>query len=194
MHAWHSPPPGPWHFAWHPVFACSSTQNSASVIAGSGFVSVPRAYLSPASGTGTAQALSAVTFGSATSLNSVVRSGLTPQAYDLVVVNPSGTFGIAKNAFTVTSMTSPPPTITSIAPASLVQATATAVVLNGSGFRTGGSATLTCYNAANSVVAGSTATVTSVGGTGLTANVTLTAPNGSTYCTSSRATRRSSRT
>lgn len=165
-----------------PAFG-STTQNTASVIAGAGFISVPRAYLSPNSGTGTAQSLSAVTFNSATSLNSVVRAALSPQAYDLVVVNPNGTFGIARKAFTVTTAAAPPPVIMGVAPASLVQGTATDVALSGSGFRSGASLQLTCYDGNNAVVNGGTGTLQAAAGNGLSATVRLTAPNGSLYCT-----------
>ena len=164
-----------------PAFG-STAQNTATVITGAGFVSVPRAYLSPNSGTGNAQSLSAVTFNAATSLNSVVRSGLSAQAYDLVVVNPSGSFGVARRAFTVTSAMAPPPVISSVAPASLVQATATDAVLTGSGFRNGATLQMTCYDSNNAVVNGATASVISVAGDGLSANIRLTAPS-SLYCT-----------
>ena len=97
----------------------SAAQDTAVVIAGAGFVSTPRAYLSPSAGTGQALALAAVTFQNATSLTAVARAGLAAGSYDLIVVNPDGSFGIKKNAFTITAATSPPPVITSIAPSSL---------------------------------------------------------------------------
>lgn len=165
-----------------PAFG-STAQNTAVTISGSGFVSVPRAYLSPNSGTGNAQSMSAVTFGSATSLSGVVRSGLSAQAYDLVVVNPSGAFGIARKAFTVTDAASPPPVVSSVAPASLVQGTATDVVVNGSGFRNGIVVRMTCFDSNNAVVTGGTAVGSTVGGGGTTIGTRLTAPNGSFYCT-----------
>jgi hypothetical protein len=165
-----------------PAFG-STAQNTAVVIAGSGFVSVPRAYLSPNTGTGNAQSMSAVTFASATALSGVVRAGLSAQAYDLVVVNPSGAFGILRKAFTVTDAASPPPVVTSVAPASLVQATATDVVVNGTGFRNGAVVRMTCYDGNGAVVNGATVGTTTVGGTGTTINTRLTAPSGSFYCT-----------
>ena len=165
-----------------PAFG-STAQNTGVIVSGSGFVSVPRAYLSPNTGTGNAQSMSAVTFNSATSLSGVVRAGLSAQAYDLVVVNPNGAFGIARKAFTVTDAASPPPVVTSVAPASLVQGTATSVVVNGSGFRNGLTVRMTCYDGNNVVVNGATAGAGTVGGGGTTINVSLTAPNGSFYCT-----------
>lgn len=48
--------------------------------------STPRAYLSPTSGAGQAQAMAAVTFQSATSLSAVARAGLPAGQYDLIVV------------------------------------------------------------------------------------------------------------
>lgn len=165
-----------------PAFG-STAQNTASVISGSGFISVPRAYLSPNSGNGAAQSLSAVTFNSTTSLNSVVRAGLMPQAYDLVVVNPNGSFGIASKAFTVTTAAAPPPVILSAAPASLVQGTATDVQLGGSGFRAGATLQVVCYDSNGAVVAGGVGNFLSAAADGLSASVRMTAPNGSLYCT-----------
>lgn len=164
-----------------PAFG-SAGLDTAVVLAGAGFVSTPRAYLSPSSGTGNAQALAAVTYTSATSLNAVVRSGLNTGQYDLVIVNPDGSFGIASKAFTVTPANAPPPVITSIAPSSVVQATATSAVVNGSGFRTGATLGLTCYDNMGATVTGSSASVISVAGTGLSLNATITAGGTATYC------------
>lgn len=155
-------------------------QNTGVIIDGAGFKSTPRVYLTPTgSPAGSlAQALAGVTFQSATRLTAVVRAGLTPGAYDLVVVNPDGSFGIKTQAFTVTSSTAPPPVITSIAPSSVVTATATPVTIQGTGFRAGATATLTCYDATNALAPGSSASVTAVTATTVSATVTGTG----TYC------------
>ena len=149
-------------------------QNTAVVIDGAGFKSTPRVYLTPSgSPAGSlAQALAGVTFQSATRLTAVVRAGLVPGSYDLVVVNPDGSFGIKTQAFLVTSSASPPPVITSIAPSSIVTSTATPVTIQGTGFRSGARVTLTCYDAANALVPGSAATVTAVTPTTVSATVT----------------------
>ena len=148
-------------------------QNTAVVIDGAGFKSTPRVYLTPTgSPVGSlAQALAGVTFQSATRLTAVVQAGLTPGSYDLVVVNPDGSFGVKSQAFTVTSSTAPPPVITSIAPSSVVTATSSPVTIQGTGFRAGASVKLTCYDATGTVVAGSSATVTAVSATTVSATV-----------------------
>ncbi len=165
--------------AMTPAFGAQD-QNTAVVIDGTGFKSTPRVYLTPTgSPAGSlAQSLAGVTFQSATRLTAVVRAGLSPGSYDLVVVNPDGSFGIRSKAFTVTSSTAPPPVITSIAPSSVVTATATAVTIQGSGFRAGATATLTCYDATGALVPGAAATVTAVTATTVSATVTGTG----TYC------------
>lgn len=162
-----------------PAFG-SPTQDTPLTITGTGFAAVPRAYLS--GGGGSAQSLAAVTFTSATSLNAVARQGLTPGLYDLIVVNPNGTFGIARGAFTVTTAAAPPPVITSLSPASIVQGSPSGVQVLGSGFRTGAAIALTCFNSSNVLVAGATASVTNIAGSGQALTASFSAPNGSTYC------------
>lgn len=139
---------------------------------GTGFVSTPRAYLSASNGTGQALALAAVTFQSATSLSAVVRAGLPPGQYDLIVVNPDGSYGIRRMAYTVTAATSPPPIITSIAPSSFVTGSATASTISGSGFRAGATLTVSCQDAAGAAVAGGAGTVTAVTATAISASIT----------------------
>lgn len=155
-----------------PAFG-SAAQDTAATITGTGFVSTPRVYLSASSGTGQAQALAAVTFQNATTLSAVVRSGLSTGQYDLIVVNPDGSYGIKKTAFTVTPVASPPPTIVSIAPSSFVTGTATPTTIYGTGFRNGATVTVSCQDAAGTPVAGGSATVTAV--TSATVSVNLTA-------------------
>ncbi|HNN53287.1 MAG TPA: hypothetical protein PKO07_19810 [Pseudomonadota bacterium] len=150
----------------------SAAQDTAVVIAGSGFVSTPRAYLSPSAGTGQALALAAVTFQNATSLTAVARAGLAAGSYDLIVVNPDGSFGIKKNAFTITAAASPPPVITSIAPSSFVTGSPTAATITGTGFRTGATLTVTCQDAMGAVSAGGAGTVGTVTATSISATLT----------------------
>lgn len=154
-----------------PAFG-SAAQDTAVVITGTGFVSTPRSYLSPSSGMGKALALAAVTFQSATSLSSVARAGLTAGQYDLIVVNPDGSYGIKKMAYTVTPVASPPPIVTSIAPSSFVTGAATTATISGSGFRSGATLTVSCQDAAGASVAGGAGTVSTVTTTAISATLT----------------------
>lgn len=99
----------------------AATGVTVSAAAGSTFGQVPRVYLSPvlASATTVASALGAVQLVSASQLSAVVPAGLPAGAYDLVVVNPDGTVGVASSAFTVTPLASPPPVITALSPGQL---------------------------------------------------------------------------
>jgi hypothetical protein len=155
-----------------PAFG-SAGQDTAAVIAGTGFVSTPRAYLSRSDGGAgvQAQALGAVTFSSGTSLTAVVRQGLPAGAYDLVVVNPDGGFGLLRRAFTVTAANAPPPVIQSVAPSSFVTGVATDAAILGSGFRAP-AVRLTCFDAAGATVAGAAASVTSSTDTRIQARLT----------------------
>lgn len=84
-----------------------------------GFVATPRAYLSPnpPEPGAPASALRAVVYIGDTLLSAVVPEGLTPGDYDLIVVNPDATVGVAERALTVVDGT--PPVIEEIIPASL---------------------------------------------------------------------------
>jgi hypothetical protein len=82
------------------------------------FQSIPRVYLNPTTpGPNTvATILRSVTFQDTTLLNAVVPAGLTPDVYDLIVINPDGTIGLLSQALTVTDINSPPPFISSVSP------------------------------------------------------------------------------
>ena len=157
--------------------------NTAVQIAGTGFLSTPRAYAAiNGGGSGvSAAALRAVTYTSGSRLNAVIPGGLAAGTYDLIVVNPDGTFGVLAQAFVVTAATAPPPVITGITPSQVVENTTANITVNGSGFRT---VTLTpsCYDVNNNAVTGATAAVGSVNGTGTSITATLSAPVGSVYC------------
>lgn len=163
-----------------PAFGDPS-QNTAVAVAGAGFVSTPRAYVAMNGGSAgvSAAALQAVTFRSATSLSAIVPKGLSPGAYDLIVVNPDGSYGIQSKAFTVTQPTAPPPVVSTIAPSSVVVATNASITINGSNFRSP-TVTPSCYDGAGNVVTGSVATVVTSAAQTITA--TLNAPAGSLYC------------
>lgn len=163
-----------------PSFGAFSA-NTAVSITGTGFVSTPRAYVAVNGGAAgvSASALRAVTFGSATSLTAVVPTGISSGTYDLIVVNPSGSYGIKTAAFTVTQAAQPPPVVNSIAPSSVVVATNANISLQGSNFR---SPTIvpTCYDTNNNPLAGAMSNVSASAATSITA--TLNAPAGSIYC------------
>lgn len=163
-----------------PAFG-SPAQNTAVAIAGTGFVSTPRAYVAiNGGGSGvSAAALQAVTFRSSSSLSAVVPKGLSAGAYDLLVINQDGSFGLKTQAFTVTQATAPPPVITSIAPSSVIVATGANITINGRNFRTPQVAA-SCYDAANAPIAGAATTVGAT--TAQTIAATLNAPAGSVYC------------
>lgn len=102
------------------------------------FVSTPRAYLNPnppVSGT-TAIALRAVVQRDATTLTAVVPGGLTPSAYDLIVVNPTGEVGLLDSAITVTS--DEPPVVNKILPATFAANADYTGTLFGENFDTSG--------------------------------------------------------
>ncbi|MFO0579081.1 MAG: hypothetical protein U1A78_34185 [Polyangia bacterium] len=163
-----------------PAFG-SPAQNTAVSIAGTGFVSTPRAYLATNGGSAgtSAAALSAVTFRSGSSLTAVIPAGLAPGSYDLIVVNPDGSFGLKSKVFTVTQAAAPPPVVTSVAPSSVVESTTAPITILGTSFRSPQIAP-TCYDGANQVLAGATASVST--STAQSISATLTAPTGSFYC------------
>ncbi len=110
----------------------SPTEATPVTVTGAGLLSVPRLYLTPHGGTGTATALRAVTLQSATQLSALVPGGITAGNYDLIVVNPDGKVGVLDNGVTVTS--GEPPFVASVVPASLVPNAATTVTVTGTGF------------------------------------------------------------
>jgi hypothetical protein len=156
-----------------PAFGTTAA-DTAVVIAGAGFVAQPRVYLNP---TGSppgsrAQALAGVTFQSATSLTGVVRAGLPAGTYDVIVLNPDGSFGIKTALFKVTAADAPPPVISSIAPSSVVSGVATQVSIQGSGFRAGATVALRCQDAAGATTAGASASAGTISATVMSATVT----------------------
>ncbi len=164
-----------------PSFGALSA-NTAVSVTGTGFVSTPRAYVAVNGGASgvSASALRAVTFSSATALTAVVPSGLGAGTYDLIVVNPNGSYGIKTAAFVVTQMNQPPPVVTGISPSSVVVATNAAITVLGNNFRT---PTLvpSCYDASNVLLGGAMANVMTSSATSISA--TLNAPANSIYCT-----------
>ncbi len=150
-----------------PSFA-SPTQSTAVTITGSGFTAIPRVYIS--SGTGSATPLGAVDLRSATEMTAIVPAGLTPGAYDLIVVNPNGDVDVLVGGLTVTA--AEPPIVTSVVPASLPANTSGTITLTGSGFDSAGAEiSLDCLLGATRVTVA--ATGVSVAGDGLSATATI---------------------
>lgn len=153
----------------------TTAEATATLVGGAGFVSTPRVYLNP---TGNPQgsratAMAAVTYQSATSLSGVVRPGLMPGSYDVLVVNPDGAFGVKAAGFTVTAANAPPPVVSSVAPSSFVTGTATAATIYGTGFRSP-AVTLACQNAGGVAVGGASASVTASTSTSISVSLTAT--------------------
>ncbi|HEX2678024.1 MAG TPA: hypothetical protein VHM19_15325, partial [Polyangiales bacterium] len=114
----------------------SRTQPTAVTVTGSGFLAVPRLYLTPSGSSGNATALRSVEVVSGTKLTAVIpgdiTTPLTADTYDLVAVNPDGKVDVLANAVTVTS--NEPPVIDSVVPASLVNTGTGTVAVHGTGF------------------------------------------------------------
>lgn len=155
-------------------------QPTALQVDGTGFANVPRLYVAVnGGGTGvTAAPLRAVSFTSATQLGAVIPSDLGPGTYDLIVVNPDGSFGVRNGAFVVTQPTAPPPTVSSISPSSLIEATASPIRILGSGFRAS-QVGANCFNAVGTMMPG-TVVVGATTATSIAA--TVNAPTGFLYC------------
>lgn len=113
-------------------------QNSALTITTSGYplVQTPRVYLSSG---GTATALSAVTWQSATSLSAVVPANALPAGdYDVIVIDPldanGAHVGVLANGY---HMIAGPPVIDSVTPTTVIATQTTSLAIAGSGFATG---------------------------------------------------------
>jgi hypothetical protein len=111
------------------------------------FVATPRLFLNPVQAGPTDLAVDVlnVAFVDADTVTGVVPRNTPAKKYDLVLVNPDGTVGLLKDAFT--EVADAPPVIDSATPASLVAATNQNVLLAGTGFAPGNTVTLTCRDA-----------------------------------------------
>lgn len=108
------------------------------------FVATPRLFLNPVGATATDVAIQveSVSFGNGDTLTAVVPANQPARHYDLIVVNPNGKVGFLANAFNLQA--SPPPVVTSVTPASLLNAGSNAVTIDGTNFSAGATASLTC--------------------------------------------------
>ncbi|MCC7541729.1 MAG: hypothetical protein IT379_36255, partial [Deltaproteobacteria bacterium] len=117
-----------------PPFGHAATATPVTIF-GAGFVQEPRGYLNPQMPTPTtvASPIGSVAVSDPTRLTGVVRSGLPPGVYDLIVVNPDGAVGLLDDAFTVTA--DPPPVIETVSPGELDAGGVFPIDVTGSGFR-----------------------------------------------------------
>ncbi|MFW6052173.1 MAG: hypothetical protein ACODAU_13425 [Myxococcota bacterium] len=118
-----------------PAFGDDEDDTPVSLF-GDGFVNTPRVYLNPelpAADT-VATGLESVAFIDATRLTGVVPAGLTPGAYDVIVVNPSGEVGLLEGGYTVTAQD--PPEIDVVLPGEVENEAPETVVAEGSSLDT----------------------------------------------------------
>jgi hypothetical protein len=103
-------------------------------ITGSGFQSIPRAYLNPVMPTAdtVASTLISLAFLDDGRLTAVVPEDLPAGRYDLIVVNPDATVGLLEDAFLVTDAA--PPVIDSVTPGFVDNGVPAAVTIVGESF------------------------------------------------------------
>jgi hypothetical protein len=134
-----------------PKFA-SDSESTAVTVTGSGFVDsprYPRLYLTPASGVGSARALSAVELKSGTSLTAVIPAGLTAGDYELVMVNGDGSVLQATDTVLITGSA---PTISSVTPQTTTNQNDTPATILGTNFELNNvSVNLLCRTATQSL-------------------------------------------
>lgn len=154
-----------------PAFGFTGTQTAVTIdAAAGGFLAVPRVYLNPTNATATtvAAAVGAVSFLSGSRLTGLAPTTSLPVgSYDLIVVNPDATVGVATAAFRVVAQ--PPPTVASLSPGSVSNSNPQTFSIEGKDFRQP-AVTLSCVDATGTALAtnptanvtGSTATSVSV--------------------------------
>lgn len=160
-----------------PSYVSPTVDTAVRIEAGmpASFVSTPRAYLTPnpANANVRATALRAVVQVDGDTLTGIVPGGMSPGAYDLIVVNPTGEVGVLDTAVTVTP--NEPPVINTVTPASLASNANYPVTIAGSDFDPAGvTVSLTCQDPTGTV-ADYPATVSANSATSITAVV----PSGS---------------
>jgi hypothetical protein len=172
--------------AVQPGFA-SPSEDTALTLTGSGFLALPRVYITPSNSASPPLALRAVELKSGTQLTAVVPSGLKPGAYDLIVVNPNGDVDVLKSGLTVT--VDEPPVVTGVTPASLpANASSRPVTITGTGFKSGLTVALDCQTTTGARTAVSTSPATpSADGKSVVTSVTMSnatpsAPDAGSVC------------
>lgn len=117
--------------------------DTAITLSGAGLMPVPRVYLTPVGGSGSAQALRAVEVKSGGgSLTAIIPAGFSAGKYDLIAVNPDGKVDVLAQAVTITA--NKPPVITTVTPASLPANATASLTLAGSDFRSNLTVELDC--------------------------------------------------
>ncbi|MFZ5440031.1 MAG: hypothetical protein ACOZQL_08470 [Myxococcota bacterium] len=118
-----------------PGFGHLGESTGITLEAQGGLVAVPRVYLNPTNATSTTVAapLGAVAYLNARRLTGLVPGSLPVGSYDVIVVNPDGTVGLAPSAFRVVAQ--PPPVITALSPGSVANANPQTFTINGTAFR-----------------------------------------------------------
>jgi hypothetical protein len=143
-----------------PPFGFTGSETSVNILrdkaavapANKPFVATPRVFLNPSNPqpTDVAIQVESVSFVDDATLTAVVPKNQPAHVYDLIVVNPDGSVGLLTNAFTVQSVA--PPTIASVTPSSIVNATGQQVKVSGKNF-SGSTVSLSCVDANGNAVA-----------------------------------------
>lgn len=145
-----------------PAFGFTGRQTAVTIDSASGgFLAVPRVYLNPTNATASTVA---APVGAVSLLNGTRITGLAPTTslpvgtYDVIVVNPDATVGVATMAFRVVAQ--PPPTLTALSPGTVANSNPQSFTISGADFRQP-SVTLSCVDGAGAAIATNpTATVT----------------------------------
>ena len=141
-----------------PAFGFTGTQTAVTIESASGgFLAVPRVYLNPTNATASTVAapVGAVSFLTGTRITGLAPTTTLPVgSYDVIVVNPDATVGVATNAFRVVAQ--PPPTIASLSPGSVSNANPQTFSIEGLHFRTP-TVTLFCVDGSGAALATSPA-------------------------------------
>ncbi|MSP59516.1 MAG: hypothetical protein EXR72_04090 [Myxococcales bacterium] len=126
----------------------ASTAVTISSPGAGAFLATPRAYLNPVGGgNNPATALASVAYLGPSTLTGVVPQlspELTPGKYDLIVVNPDGTVGVAQAAFTVTG--SATPVVLNVLPGAVQTSQPVTFNVSGKNFANGAVVTLRCVD------------------------------------------------
>lgn len=121
----------------------STVEATAVTISGSGLAPVPRVYLTPSAAEGTARALRAVEVkADGQLLTAVIPSGLAPDTYDLIVVNPDGKVAVLEAGVTI--IAEAPPVVAAVTPASLPENKSGLIIITGTGLLPALEAELDC--------------------------------------------------
>ncbi|MEP7122121.1 MAG: kelch repeat-containing protein, partial [Byssovorax sp.] len=143
-----------------PPFGFTGSETSVNILrdkaapapANKPFIATPRVFLNPSNPlpSDIAIQVESVSFLDDATLTAVVPKNEPAHVYDLIVVNPDGSVGLLTDAFTVQSVA--PPTIATVAPSSIVNATGQVVKITGKNF-SGSTVSLSCVDAAGNPIA-----------------------------------------